>query len=437
MISDELTQSTPCRFYRLDATAGTMLFFDIQGASTDLNGSWTLLGPEGKEIFDDCIRCGNQGPLEIGVSGPYTLSFKLNPGAADGSYRFEVVETAPNNSFEIEIGDIVSPNDPGPGAGIIATAGETDLYTFNAVPDQNIFFEVQAITDTGGIRWQLTDETQSILFSDCLACGNPGLKTLTQGGTYTLTVGGNSIDAIGEYSFTLFEVSPNDTFEISIGDMVSAGVPGAGAGQIESPGSFDIYTFDATVGETVFFDMQAFETDLRVGWELKDSQNRSIFRDCLACGDPGGQVLEAGGRYTLTVGTANALGTGTYQFQLHAVPEPERFEISVGDVISPAIPATGAGTIESPGVFDIYTFNTVPGQILFFDMLSFSTGLSSSWELTDANGTSIFRDCLACGDPGETELTLGGTYTLTVGNRRIDDVGTYSFTLFEIAREAK
>ena len=41
------------------------------------------------------------------------------------------------------------------------------------------------------------------LFNQCLGCSEPGVQTLTKGGTYILTVGNLRNPATGDYAFEL------------------------------------------------------------------------------------------------------------------------------------------------------------------------------------------------------------------------------------------
>ncbi len=91
-------------------------------------------------------------------------------------------------------------------------------------------------------------------------------------------------------------------------------MPGSGAGNIETPGVLDIYTFDAAAGQQVFFDV--LDTKVAVSWELRDPTSKLIFNECLGCGDPGVFTLSQAGTYTITVGKATSYAVGTYQFKL-------------------------------------------------------------------------------------------------------------------------
>lgn len=103
-----------------------------------------------------------------------------------------------------------------------------------------------------------------------------------------------------------------------------------------------------------------------------------------------------------------------------------------GLTISNGVPAPGAGAIESPGAYDIYTFTASAGQKVYFDLLS-QTGVTYiNWQLTDATGASLFNTCFGCGEPGTVTLSAGGVYTLSVGNRGVIETGTYSFKLVDV-----
>jgi Trypsin-like peptidase domain len=72
---------------------------------------------------------------------------------------------------------------------------------------------------------------------------------------------------------------------------------------------------------------------------------------------PMGPVLFVAG--LLSVGLAALLIT----FVVPGGPEPDRFEVSVGDQIAPGRPGPGAGTLEEAGSTDVYSFTTEPGQV--------------------------------------------------------------------------
>jgi hypothetical protein len=315
--------------------------------------------------------------------------------------------------------------------GDIGTAGELDLYSFTATAGQRIFFDLQEQTNLAQVGWQLLAPDGSTVFNTCFGCSEPGVETLTLPGAYILTVGDSSENNVGSYQFKLWNVPPPDEFTIAIEEVVSDGVPGAGAGRIETPGVQDLYRFTATAGQRVFFDQQGVTGVSGIGWKLQAPNGTVIFDTCLGCSEPGVQTLVAAGTYVLTIGELRDDSIGTYQIQLWNVPPPDEFTISVGDVISDGVPAPGAGNIELPGVQDIYRFTATAGQQIFFEQQGV-TGVSSiGWTLQAPNGIVLFDTCLGCSNPPVQTLTQAGTYVLTIGGLRDDSTGTYRFQLVE------
>src|SRR5439155_1397213 len=152
-------------------------------------------------------------------------------------------------------------------------------------------------------------------------------------------------------------------FTISIGDSVSLGVPGPGAGEIESPGAEDDYTFSAVAGQIGRASCSE-SANQRIFWGLLDTDGRELFVDRLDGNSPGLITLTNGGAYTVQV-VPEASFSGTYAFKILNVPPPSQFTISIGDSVSPGVPGSGAGEIESPGAEDDYTFSALAGQRIF------------------------------------------------------------------------
>jgi hypothetical protein len=173
------------------------------------------------------------------------------------------------------------------------------------------------------VNWKLTAPDGTVLFDrifNCCGGSDPGVVTLPLAGTYTVTVGDDQEDDAGIYSFKLWNVPPPQQFAISIGDTISNGVPGAGAGNIESPGVKDIYTFSGAAGQQVFFDIVAVANELTfVNWKLTAPDGTVLFDrifNCCGGSDPGVVTLPLAGIYTITAGDDSDNGVGTYSFQV-------------------------------------------------------------------------------------------------------------------------
>ena len=79
-----------------------------------------------------------------------------------------------------------------------------------------------------------------------------GRQTLGRGGAYTLVASGYA-NATGAYALKIWPVA-DQSFTLSLGGVVTNGVPGPGAGVIESPGEHDVYTFRAAPQQLVYLE---------------------------------------------------------------------------------------------------------------------------------------------------------------------------------------
>lgn len=134
-----------------------------------------------------------------------------------------------------------------------------------------------------------------------------------------------------------FSDAQGNLYTIAVGDTITDSVPGPGAGQIETPGGVDIYTFSATAGQQVFFDLFGYTFNASAGdsvlfdligvapalasvhWELEAPDGAVVFNHILNCcggADPGVITLDQTGVYTITVGDDQVSNTGVYGFSI-------------------------------------------------------------------------------------------------------------------------
>ena len=370
-------------------------------------------------------------------------------GDAMGTYQFTVWDVT-NQFFNTAINESVSNGIPAAGAGNIETPGVQDFCTFTAAPGQVVYFDEQSRDSCGPqLFWRCTDPTGAVLYDELFASGgfcpnaghDPGLLTLTNGGTYTITVYGLA-DATGTYQFTIWSVT-NQFFSTAIGQPVTNGVPLPGAGNLETPGTKDVYTFTAAPGQTVFFDEQGRDTcGPTIFWRCTDPTGTVLFDElfaaggfCLGTHDPGLLTLTNGGTYTITV-YGQTDQTGTYAFTIWPVTN-QFFTIAIGDAVTNGVPAPGAGFLETPGSKDFYTFAVAPGEKVFFNEQSGDPcGSRIYWRCTDPTNGVLFDEQIAvpgfCAshDPGFFVLTNGGTYTITAYGTNDGD-GPYAFKVWK------
>jgi TIR domain len=335
-------------------------------------------------------------------------------------------------ALPITIGNKIQEREPGPGAGVIETAHAKDVYTFTAQPGQNVYFRVLDYSPAlASIEWKLIDANETEIFRTCLGCTQPGVQNLRAGGRYTLIVGSDRDSGIGTYRLHLLDVPDPDRFKIAIGDVIAEDATGPGAGVIESPGVEDVYSFEASPRQRVYFRVREHSSGIAYAkLRLLDSNETQVFESCLGCSEPGVQVLTKGGSYTLIVGIRTDPATGTYRLQLFDVPKPDEFTITIPAKIANGVPSRGAGLIESPGAEDRYTLQVDAGEKLEFKLGEYEKTLAyNQWRLIDEDGAELFNRCFGCSPPEPQTLTRAGRYLLVVGNLREPSTGSYAIEI--------
>ncbi|MEO8609209.1 MAG: choice-of-anchor Q domain-containing protein [Chloroflexota bacterium] len=411
--------------YIFGGTAGQHINLDVlSGAAVNMH--WRLVSPSDTEIFNTSFA--DQNNVALPETGTYTLRVQAsasNPSFT-GTYSFQLLETPLIQNFNISIGDSISNGLPSAGAGNIETQGGEDIYSFTASAGQIIYLDAIS-SSNGNVAWQLLNPSNAVIF-DLFITSSGGRRVLPTAGTYKIRVYGYN-NSSGTYSFKLWGVTDNN-FAINVGDTISSGVPGTGAGNIEQIGTEDNYTFSVAAGQIVYFEALS-SSNSDVAWRLRDPSSTQIF-DLYLTQDGGRRVLSTPGTYTV-----NAYGyqgsTGTYSFRLFNVVD-HNFAINLGDTISNGVPGAGAGNIETLGAEDNYTFSVSAGQTILFEGLNASDS-SLAWRLRDPSSNQIF-DLYVNSTSTQRTLNSAGTYTLNLYGYQAS-TGTYSFTLVDLTESAQ
>ncbi len=427
--------------FTFSGNAGQRVRFNDRNSSPSV-ADWRVLAPAGAQLFSDRLDGNDPGTFTLPVTGTYFLHVRNDSDRLPVDYSFALLDSGATNApplladrFNIAIGDIITNGVPAPGAGNLETNGALDVYTFTSGVGQVVYFEDRGATPSGQIRYDVYDQDWNPLFGEWLNGGQDvGRQTLSRGGAYYLIARGNNNAVAGTYSLKLWPVT-DQTFTINIGDTVTNGLPGPGAGVIESPGGHDIYTFMASPGQQVYFEDRG-STGSNIRYDVYDSRNTWLFGEWLNGNqDVGRQTLALGGAYTIVVsGSAN--DTGDYSFKLWSVPPDQSFALSVGDTITNGLPAPGAGNIEIPGARDIYTFNASAGQTLFFQDLGATPLGQIRYDVYDDRGASQFGEWLNGNqDVGRQTLARTGAYTLIVSGIA-NATGTYSLKIWPVTDQS-
>src|SRR2546425_201762 len=106
--------------------------------------------------------------------------------------------------------------------GEVVTNDSSATYIFTAAPEEVVYFDEQSkVSCISPVQWKVTDELGKVIFDEDLGisgCGeaDAGLKTLSRGGTYAITVLHSEPGT--EYQFQIWNVPK---LAINIGEVIT------------------------------------------------------------------------------------------------------------------------------------------------------------------------------------------------------------------------
>jgi hypothetical protein len=419
--------------FSLTADAGQKVFVDTEmvgGACTNADLRLTI-AKDATKVLDShhLAGCTDKGGIVLPADGAYTVTVS-GAGGAVGSYRVRLHDIPDPDIAPVDLDATVS--------AAIEAPGRSDVHTFPGVVGQRVFLDLLSVRGACAFEfdlgWELLrpDGTALRSFGSWGPCSDDGPLTLDMAGTWRIVVRTQSPDndATGGYSFAVHPVPAPDAAPLTFGATT--------AGNVETPGRSDVWTFPGSAGQRVFLDLQsvrgacAFEFDL--GWELLRPDGTALkpFAAWGPCGDNGPLTLDAAGTWKLVVrANTDKDATGAYTFAVHDVPAPDVAPITLGSVT--------AGNVEKPGNSDRWTFPGSAGQRVFLDLQSVRGACAFEfdlgWELLRPNGTALkpFAAWGPCGDNGPLTLDAAGTWTLVArANANKDATGAYTFAVHDV-----
>jgi len=207
--------------------------------------------------------------------------------------------------------------------GSIETAGEVVMLPILVREPGQQLFVIQERFDRplDLVKVGLYGKGGNPISAKCFGCGNIGLFTVDEPGTYYFRAGDERESATGGFSLRYWYVSPPDSFDVQIGTTIAPGQPGSGAGVIERPGTADEYQFSIAAPTTITVRVMQYAPELDlVAWRIIDNNGDRVREKCLGCGADEAVSLESAGDYTLRVGTTDReKGTGQYSLSLLAI----------------------------------------------------------------------------------------------------------------------
>ena len=339
-------------------------------------------------------------------------------------------DTTPADAFPVNLGDTITPDQPA-GAGHLETPGGQDSYTMPVRAGQAMWLPIEnpaQCKQTFVVTLVMPDGITEFNHGNCSLDDRIDFP---ESGTATIKVGGGDDNWTGTYELELEEIlgasgQPDDHLQIEIGSSVAAG-RAPGGGQIETSGSHDVYQFAVRAGQSIWLpieDPARCTQTFVVNFVMPDGTTKFNHGNCSL--DDRIDFPEAG-TATIDVSGGDTGWTGAYQLDpseiLGTSGQPDdRFRIDVGSKIGPDRPA-GAGHIETPGSYDLYTLTVTAGQSIFLPAPTGPCTQTHTITITqpDGSGAGIYGNC-SLDKP--IEFTRSGEVTIQVSGVA-DWTGTY------------
>jgi N-acetylglucosamine-6-sulfatase len=398
--------------------AGTSLVLRVTNA--ECGCEWSLTGPNGT-VFDETL--GDFGPRWL-AGGDYTIAVT---GSTSGAYQFDVASAPAPQSLAIDLGAVVSNGNPTAGAGNIESPGAQDAYAFT-VPSGGASVMLGVLANNCACEWSLRAVNGPLVFDrEPIDNTRVGLAA----GSYSLRVAGTGANT-GTYSFEVRAAPAPNRFTIVLGDTVADGMPGPGAGNLETPGAIDVYSFAATAGSTISVAGSGCSVD--ASYALVAPSTRILGRAALCGAHDVIALPDESGTYEVRV-SASTTGTGTYGLQIGASSDPatvtypaaDVFALAAGTTVADGSPANGAGNIEVAQSHDVYGIDGTAGQTIVLDDTTAGGCSALSWSAYAPDGAPMAVD-QQLGCPGSRSLRIDetGRYNIDV-HGSVAATGTYSF----------
>ncbi len=374
------------------------------------NFRWSLTGPDGTLVTDrgfvnsDSSEYGANPVLAL-APGDYVLTVNGISGTF-GDFGFRLLNLATASA-----GDENRVTPGSPRSGSLNPGSMTRVHRFEASSGDSIALDRLSLS-AGSPYWRLLDATGFQVFGS-EQFNDRAATSLRLGGTYYLLMEGHTYepDPI-DYSFQL-DVLGNTPVPELTGTAVSLGATVSGTLAVAA--EVDNYTFEVTGRTRVYFDGFAPNNNGNFVWSLvgprgTEISDRSIYNS--ESHELGGAnpVLELplAGRYQIQI-RANGNTTGAYSFRMQ--------DIADGTVITTGTVVTSQ--LDPSNETDVYRFDAVAGDRLFFDRLTQSPANSDwiTWRLIDPHGQQVWGPINFSNDVDVTTLTRTGTYTLLIEGR--------------------
>jgi uncharacterized protein YdeI (BOF family) len=391
--------------YRFTAGAGD-LQIDVASCSSSLGYyvEWDLLKEQNGEVVASEAGCA--GTLIPNVpAGQYRLS--VNRNGASGTYSIGAYTAPAPQTFNVTLPE---------------TTSSQDVYAFTTSSDGKVQVDLSSCSSSLGyyVDWKLVDTNSGATVYSTSGCGSE-LVPNVPAGQYRLVVTRNGRS--GTYAVSISLQPAPQIFDVALPVSISNGVPAAGAGNLETTSSEDVYRFTTTAAGGIQIDVSncAGSLGYYVTWSLINEQTGAVLHSTSGCASVLVQNVPAA---SLRLSVTRNGNSGTYSLGILVQPPPQSFDVAPPVTISNGVPAAGAGNLETTSSEDRYVFSTsAAGGVQFdFSDCAGSLGYYVDWKLVDNQSGSTVYSTSACASKLVPNVPAG-EYRLVV--TRNGSSGTY------------
>jgi large repetitive protein len=382
--------------FRFTGNKDQKLFFDKISNTGDL--VWTIYNATNQVIANNYYYY-NIDDIEINLpaDGDYLLAIR-DRSSLSSNYQLD---------FAVIIPDIItkpiSLNTPVIGA--ILEKGEQDVYTFDGVAGQQLFYDGRG--DYFTLRIFDPSGKQTFVIDSRSDYGPDSGLFLSVTGAYKVVVDGEG-EGTGNYQFRLLDRDTSTTIALDTNVV----------GQLSHPHDSVAYHLVLENDQYIYFDAQSTGSPNR--WILYNSAGQNIIYNYI--NDDSERKLDAGNYFLVFEG----IGSPNLDYQLRLVtPDFITTPLALGNVVS--------GNIGEAGEQDTYTFTGTSGQQLFYDALS--TNNIATLRVYDPKGREVATyNGRASWDQAMDylNLSLDGTYKVVIDGDGAN-TGDYKFRLLDKA----
>ncbi len=381
-IQGTLLQPGQSNTYQFTLNSPSKFFFDgIDGSQIQ----WQLQENGQPVLYSQDLTAVNNPFEELG-SGTYQLTVGSNQGAT-GNYDFRIL--GDSAAAQLTTNTVTS--------GQLAPGTQAALYAFTASQGDQLL--LQPTGGRGDWTWSLFGPNGLPVLS--LNSANAPLFPFAAPatGTYYLSIEGEP-DSNGDpatsdpYSFTLFQSTPTTT-PISLGQSVQANF---------TPGSVSNYTVNVTQAGWLKFDTLSSFPGY---WYLTNASGQTVDSGNTDTDQADAYpVAVKPGSYSLQVQNQGGATSGSLDFQLLDTAATSVTTIQSGQSIALQSSSGVSGAVYQLNVATAANLNLAAG---------ISGGDTVTWQVTNANGTSIGSGTLGNGSLHQLALPQGGEYFLWLG----------------------